>query len=197
MVAMLAFGGTFAYFTATTKEAKADKITTGKIVLKSAGEATFVSTVMPKENLLASGSISYNPTGTTAASWVFVKITITKPAAGECTVVAGINTADSAEGKAKWTKLDAVSDDANGVAVYYIEVAANATADLLFCDSIIFDATANIHEGATEDGTANGGTTSNVAIEGAEISVSVKAESIQKNGLTEVATAYAQTALSK
>ncbi len=78
MVAMLAFGGTFAYFTATATS-KSTSITTGHIQLTSAGELiATASTVMPGDSLLEENStiaVTPNFSGDTG-EYVAVKIEI-------------------------------------------------------------------------------------------------------------------------
>lgn len=179
MVAMLAFGGTFAYFTAQTTKVESGNLTTGTIMLKNSS-ATFVTgMVMPGQELLATDSkLAVDPTGSTAAQYVFVKITIVKPKNATATVTPTINTAE-------WKDYNTLDTSVEAGTVYYKEVAANVTSAIDFCTSIKFEADANYVDGKAEGST-------NVAIEGATISVTFESKSIQQFGFKDAKEAYAQ-----
>ena len=65
MVAMLAFGGTYAYFTAQTKTLNTNKLTIGTVKLVSDGTATIeaTGTIVPGAKLI-SGNIGYTNSAT-------------------------------------------------------------------------------------------------------------------------------------
>ncbi len=178
MVAMLAFGGTFAYFTAQTTKVESGNLTTGTIMLKNSSAEFVTGMVMPTQELLQTGSkLAVDASGSTAAQYVFVKITIVKPEGAEATVTPTINTTD-------WTDYNTVDNTVTAGTVYYKAVEANATT-IDFCTSIKFDANANYVDGAAQGST-------NVAIEGATISVTFESKSIQQFGFDNVKDAYAK-----
>ena len=175
LIALLAFGGTYAYFTATSAD-KTGTITTGKISLKS-GTVTSLDKegVMPGEELFKAVSFSNESTGN---SYVFVKIDIK---AGD-TDLKDYITVTTAEG---WTKYAAES---NGT-VYWKEVdaiSAEAAEDVAFCTGVVFskDATTNYHEGAFDS--------KGTDLMGKEFTVTIQAKAIQKSGFTSETEAYAQ-----
>lgn len=84
MVAMLAFGGTYAYFTATATDVTTGDVTTGTIHLTSNNNTSSLTVNVDRavtgHTIL--GAVSYNLTDTTVDTWVVVKmdITVTTPA---------------------------------------------------------------------------------------------------------------------
>lgn len=79
MVALLAFGGTYAYFTATATE-KIGTLKTGTIKLATGGDFLTANTiVMPKQSLLAeNNTITVTPTTTgDSGEYIAVRITVT------------------------------------------------------------------------------------------------------------------------
>ncbi len=78
MVAMLAFGGTYAYFTATATKKTTGKFTTGSIKLESNDDATFVSgltNVVPGD-ALTTGVLTLTTTSAGTDSYIAIKVTI-------------------------------------------------------------------------------------------------------------------------
>lgn len=78
MVAMLAFGGTYAYFTATATTKTTGEFTTGSIKLESNKEATFVSgltNVVPGD-ALTTGPLTLTTTSKGTDSYIAIKVTI-------------------------------------------------------------------------------------------------------------------------
>lgn len=78
MVAMLAFGGTYAYFTATATKKTTGEFTTGSIKLESNKEATFVSgltNVVPGD-ALTTGPLTLTTTSAGTDSYIAIKVTI-------------------------------------------------------------------------------------------------------------------------
>ena len=65
MVAMLAFGGTYAYFTAQVNTLATDTVTIGKVLLAENGAASFTveDTIVPKD-IVIDGNISYTNSST-------------------------------------------------------------------------------------------------------------------------------------
>ena len=65
MVAMLAFGGTYAYFTAQVNTLATDTVTIGKVLLAENGSATFTveDTIVPGDTVI-NGNISYTNSST-------------------------------------------------------------------------------------------------------------------------------------
>ena len=78
MVAMLAFGGTYAYFTATATKKSTGEFTTGSIKLESNKEATFVTglkDVVPGDKL-TTGPLTLTTTSVGTDSYIAIKVTI-------------------------------------------------------------------------------------------------------------------------
>ena len=79
MVAMLAFGGTFAYFTATAEKKTTGEFTTGSIKLESNDDATFVAglTNVQPGDALTTGALTLTPTSAGTDSYIAIRVTIT------------------------------------------------------------------------------------------------------------------------
>ena len=78
MVAMLAFGGTYAYFTATATKKTTGEFTTGSIKLEANDDATFVSgltNVVPGD-ALTTGPLTLTTTSAGTDSYIAIKVTI-------------------------------------------------------------------------------------------------------------------------
>ena len=78
MVAMLAFGGTYAYFTATATKKTTGEFTTGSIKLESNDDATFVSglTDVVPGDALTTGPLTLTTTSAGTDSYIAIKVTI-------------------------------------------------------------------------------------------------------------------------
>ena len=78
MVAMLAFGGTYAYFTATANTKSTGEFTTGSIKLEANDDATFVASltdVVPGD-ALTTGALTLTTTSEGTDSYIAIKVTI-------------------------------------------------------------------------------------------------------------------------
>ena len=78
MVAMLAFGGTYAYFTATATTKSTGEFTTGSIKLEANDDATFVASltdVVPGD-ALTTGPLTLATTSAGTDSYIAIKVTI-------------------------------------------------------------------------------------------------------------------------
>ena len=78
MVAMLAFGGTYAYFTATATKKTTGEFTTGSIKLESNDDATFVAgltNVVPGD-ALTTGPLTLTTTSAGTDSYIAIRVTI-------------------------------------------------------------------------------------------------------------------------
>lgn len=78
MVAMLAFGGTYAYFTATATKKSTGEFTTGSIKLEANDDATFVTgltNVVPGDKL-TTGPLTLTTTSVGTDSYIAIKVTI-------------------------------------------------------------------------------------------------------------------------
>lgn len=78
MVAMLAFGGTYAYFTATATKKSTGEFTTGSIKLEANGDATFITglkDVVPGDKL-TTGPLTLTTTSAGTDSYIAIKVTI-------------------------------------------------------------------------------------------------------------------------
>ena len=79
MVAMLAFGGTYAYFTATATTKTTGEFTTGSIKLEANDDKTFVASltnVVPGDEL-STGALTLTPTSSGTDSYIAIRVTIT------------------------------------------------------------------------------------------------------------------------
>ena len=178
MVAMLAFGGTFAYFTATANKQSAT-VTTGVIKLTS-GTATNATITGAVTGTPILGAVKYDATGTTADSYVFVKLTSTTSTGVKWEDLFGTALAvDSA-----WTEYTAGNTE--NTKVYYATVTAEGAGEMPFLTELKITASPKWVEGQPQPKEM-----------GANASISVEAEAIQKNYLTganeteQLATAYA------
>ena len=78
MVAMLAFGGTYAYFTAEAKDLATSGLTTGKVEIAVGAEAAIelaTSNVVPGQKFLNASEILLDDGDTNVAMYVFAKVT--------------------------------------------------------------------------------------------------------------------------
>ena len=78
MVAMLAFGGTYAYFTATATTKSTGEFTTGSIKLEANDDATFktgLTDVVPGD-ALTTGPLTLTTTSAGTDSYIAIKVTI-------------------------------------------------------------------------------------------------------------------------
>lgn len=78
MVAMLAFGGTYAYFTATATKKSTGEFTTGSIKLEANDEANFVTglTDVVPGDALTTGPLTLTTTSEGTDSYIAIKVTI-------------------------------------------------------------------------------------------------------------------------
>ena len=168
MVAMLAFGGTFAYFTATANS-KSANITTGVIKLVSGEKVTATGIMVDKQSVL--GKVEIDSTGTTVDSFVFVTL---KSSAVKATgtVEAALTWADlfgselAVSGENVWTKL---KDLENGEGTVYYRYVTSATADKQeFISALTINCSTNWEEGKPQPKEM-----------GATVSVTISAKAIQ------------------
>ncbi len=146
MVAMLAFGGTFAYFTATTT-AQSKEVQTGRVQLGANSTFTLTTKVVPGQELLVGDENKVTITSNSnVKTYVFVKfsVDITK-ATGEgynTAVLKKVTAEPKAEGEYKLTPTVAadwklVPDQTD---VYYAVIeGAEASTPKDVCSSITFD----------------------------------------------------------
>ena len=176
MVALLAFGGTYAYFTATATDVASENLKTGyvKLSTNATAESTFVSTVLPGEKLMKEDITYTVDTTDENGNYVFVKITLTSSVAEVNAKLAEINLSELNLG----TGWKASTDEAG---VYYQESAIddNGTAVVSKDALTLPNLTDNWTQGeATSDG----------KLMDAEITITFTAKSIQSTGTGEVAT---------
>ncbi len=152
MVAMLAFGGTFAYFTATTENKGLTGIKTATIQLGANAVADAITTKVQSGSKLASGVTVTNKSN--VESYIFIKFDVTLSGAGidetfntahkkadkdavtadgdYCLLIEDLNTA-ATETTDKWTALT------GHAGVYYTVAAATETDKILdVCGAITF-----------------------------------------------------------
>ena len=147
MVAMLAFGGTFAYFTATADKATSANITVAKLALKEAkATATLTNTdkdLLPGETLTVQANVTNE---STREMYVFVKISLA------FTTEVNNETAKLTLGTvADWTDYHTIDATVAEGTVFYKEVAAAAEVSL--SATATFEATATSNEGVDATGT--------------------------------------------
>lgn len=164
MIAMIAFGGTYAYFTATATPSSADAKTATIQLTAGSNVVTTHNFIVPGDEIL--GAVTYNATGTTAKSIAIVEFEATG-------FSATINTA-------KWTKLGEtnyyyqvieVTEDTSGS-----EVTASVAASFdgtFIANAVTYEAEADYDQAGSKP-----------AEMGVDISVSIAARAIQYRGLT-------------
>ena len=130
MVAMLAFGGTYAWFTSSTITATSDATTQmGKIVLTASGDAlsstSLTADVLPGEPVFAEDAAFSIKDNSNRASFIFIKIsaTITLAAEGSEAEPLELNVEDLNANEAAGI-LKPLSGEAG---VYYIETTETAS----------------------------------------------------------------------
>ncbi len=174
MVAMLAFGGTFAYFTATAND-KSGSITTGIIHLESVNDTiTFSkSNVLPKENLFTSdegADIEYNADESTRAQIAFFIFTVTALGSDDSTTLTSPDitltiTSPTITGATKQVTVGSQTATRTALAVLIPAGTSSITMEGL---NIAFDASANYDNG-----------TDLPVLMGATLTVTIEAKSIQ------------------
>ena len=179
MVAMLAFGGTYAYFTATTNAVTKD-VKTGTVMLVSGASFEAVTTVVPTQ--VIANEISYTNKSDVAV-YVFVTLSY-QLKSGSKSLPQGATvdqmltvTLAKTEGTANFTKLDGEEG------VYWYKTTAGAT-NTTAGDPIAFAsiAIANLESESKEDAAGEW--------MGIEITFSLHAESIQAYDFADEDAAY-------
>ena len=168
MVAMLAFGGTFAYFTATSTTKTSDAITTAKVVLGADTTATLSITetrnLLPKDEVTLSATVSNT---SDVDTWVFVQIKLdTSAITAES---ASLNFSDSLKGTDGTTWTPITKDGYSGL--YYMTVTATTDVELEATGTFECDA---MSKDGVQDTTAMA----------KDLTVTVKFASAQKDHLT-------------
>ena len=147
MVAMLAFGGTYAFFTAQTTEVS-KTATTGRIQLGANGLATLVQTVVPGQELLTAPVTVESKSN--VKSFVFITFSVdfakasgeginaaaaTKSSDGTCDTEGEYKlTYEMSEKDGEWALVDGQTD------VYFMVVTGSEEAKAIeVCSSIKFD----------------------------------------------------------
>ena len=166
MVAMLAFGGTYAYFTSSTAAATSDAVKTATIMLQNNAAVTLSTTadeILPGEKVSMSATIT---DASTRDSYVFVNVKLTGvPATATLTL-------SDPEG---WTKYENADE---GTTVYYKEITAKDTVSLESEGTFV-----------AEDKSVNGEAGD---LMGVDITVTARFASAQKGGdVADVNAAYA------
>ena len=179
MVAMLAFGGTFAYFTAKTSAIKSDPITTGLISLKAGDKVTLegnTGALLPKESITA--KLSYTD-ASTRGTWIVIEATadINAIGAGASLKLADITfDAESGLTAKKYAKGDRTvfviknskDDETNGDVVLKNSFTASVVAE--------YDATEENLDGKTAAELTNMGKTFTISFEASSVQFSGHAD---------------------
>ena len=180
MVAMLAFGGTFAYFTATTT-AKTGTFKTGTVNL-SAGDYTISTSTLVPGDAIVDKAVTYE-NKSDDATYVFVKYNVAVDETSEVQLPVG-TTVDSliaADGLGTgWQKLTEV----DGVYYKALDAATAETKTLTFANGIKLNPSlaSNSHNGTA-------GSLMNI-----KLTLTISARSIQQNGFTGEGTAKVKAA---
>ena len=181
MVAMLAFGGTYAYFTATSDKNVAS-LTTGMVSLESATTLTAtVENVMPKEEVFAAGDLAFNTSASTEDTYLGFELIIqTRPAGSDNSVAyTTLTTAQLAEVglelnfAAAWKETDEAAHSQKYVQMSPVAPAAKV---VLNDQAIVFDAEEN-NSDLEED--------TELTVMGKEIKITFKGYAIQSTKLSE------------
>ena len=134
MVAMLAFGGTFAYFTSKTSTVSASKVTTGHVAValgtKNSITKAFTADFAVPGDTVWSVDLDVDTSKTNVKTYVFATWTLTNESGVKLTV--------TAPAAATWKQLKNGETDVAGV--FYAEVEA-ATTSLSFTSTVVFDTT--------------------------------------------------------
>ena len=141
MVAMLAFGGTYAYFTATAA-AVSKEATTGTVKLGANSAATLVTTkVVSGQELIAEDSSVQVTSESNVATWVFVTFTVELTTLDEDATVNDVSATKTLTKDGDYY-LDYAVDGWELVTgktnIYAKSVAADTTDPITVCDSIKF-----------------------------------------------------------
>ena len=180
MVAMLAFGGTYAYFTATTAGFASEDLKTGKIALVSnAGTITVTQGPLVDGDPITDKPVTLQNTSTVEA-YIFIEIVVdiagvTKPdgmseedfAAAKLAVLDYTFTDEN-----NWTQLKNGAADVPGV--YYM-LADEAFDAKEIISAITFNADNNYHEGSYDSTNSE----TKIDVEDKSITVSFSANAIQ------------------
>ena len=190
MVAMLAFGGTYAYFTATADSFKTGTVNTATLALASSGETTL--TINENTDVVPGAWLFGSKTGdaytyetvefistSSAASYVFVVFETTAlKAETPVTLKNGTSILESAVDSTKGWQTATVDSQT----VYYKEVAAidenNESYGLEFGFALQFSDKVQANNDQTGEDKFN----TNVDPMGISVSVNIKAAAIQKLG---------------
>ena len=174
MVAMLAFGGTYAYFTATANTLTATGLKTGSVKLSATKEATAVfaqKALLPGDSLLAD-NITYSVDTTDTGNYVSVKITLTS------TVTEFAEAVLAAEGfgiGSDWTKLDSKSTTSSFV---YYTTAAVANAGTATVEAAKFVIPTTVNDNWDQANPSTTGTKMNIPV-----TLTVEARSVQASNI--------------
>jgi predicted ribosomally synthesized peptide with SipW-like signal peptide len=174
MVAMLAFGGTYAWFTAKATTIKSEGITTGKILLTSGGSFIANTTVMPEDSLLDSTkaiTLKADEGTDAAGEYVAVRVTVTIGSVHGTDDVEDLITVDIDDAWGLYEDAT-VSEDKKSVTYIYVYGTKDALTALTTTDgavdvfdSVKFSATDNWTQGASASDNGYMGTTIELKVE--------------------------------
>ena len=178
MVAMLAFGGTFAYFTATTTEAS-DTATTGTVKLGANTIAKLVDTnVVSGQQLFGGGSKVQVTSASNVDTYVFITFTVSMSGTGNQVASKDLIKADG-DYCLEYTTAEGWKEVTGHTGVLAKLVTANTTAPMDVCTGITFYGMSN----STPDTTGS--------LMGQTITVTIRSEAIQ--ALSEEGTPFADS----
>ena len=181
MVAMLAFGGTYAYFTAQAKEVESE-ITMGHVHLTSQATEKFtasVSDVLPGDEILTGGVVLTVDTSSNAGDWLAITIDVT----GDKATALGISVDAAAIGSG-WTKVD-------GYENLYIKSTKVTGDETILVNGFELDAE------TVEDNWIQGTHDANSSVKslmGAQVTITINAASIQGDNVDDIAVAQDELA---
>ena len=189
MVAMLAFGGTYAYFTATATKKSTGEFTTGSIKLEANDDATFVAgltDVVPGDKL-TTGPLTLTTTSAGTDSYIAIKVTIEATDANDEPLVLTGTSLESAIGllaTEPTTGSTWVAGSGNYTNVFVLAATTTPTAvataqTIKITDAaLIFQADDNWDQ-ATADG--SGDYISDSKLMGATLNITIEARSVQSD----------------
>lgn len=187
MVAMLAFGGTYAYFTATATKKSTGEFTTGSIKLEANDDATFVTgltDVVPGDKL-TTGPLTLTTTSAGTDSYIAIKVTIKATDAKGAPLVLTGTSLESAIGLlatepttgSKWVAGSGDYADVFVLAATTTPTAVATGQTIKITDAaLIFQANDNWDQ-TTADGSAD--YISDSKLMGATLNITIEAKSVQ------------------
>lgn len=192
MVAMLAFGGTFAYFTATTNTTT-QEATLAKVILKNSTAVTVARpNLLPGDVIIANNQITFSNESTVATIVFVTMVSEVEDANGSDLTVASLLNITDPSG---WSEYEPESPDA-GTKIYYKTVNAIADQTAPIAETVAFGAKVIVNSALLDVWAEENSGTANYISEnrymGASVTVTISANSVQAKGFVYEDAAEAQ-----